>query len=92
MKRKRHSTEQIVGKLRQAEAELANGMGVGEVCKKLEVSEATYHRWAKQYGGLKDSEIKRLRELEKENSRLKKLVADQALDVSILKEVIKGKY
>ena len=92
MKRKRHSTEQIVGKLRQAEAELANGMGVSEVCRKLEVSEATYHRWAKQYGGLKDSEIKRLRELEKENSRLKKLVADQALDVSILKEVIKGKY
>ena len=92
MKRKRHSAEQIIRKLRQAEAELANGMAVSEVCKKLEISEATYHRWCKQYGGLKDSEIKRLKELEKENARLKKLVADQALDMSILKEVLKGKY
>ena len=92
MKRKRHSAEQIIRKLRQAEAELANGMAVSEVCKKLEVSEATYHRWCNQYGGLKDSEIKRLKELEKENTRLRKLVADQALDVSILKEVVKGKY
>lgn len=92
MKRKRHSTEQIIRKLRQAEAELGNGIGVSEVCKKLEISEATYHRWCNQYGGLKDSEIKRLRELEKENTQLKKLVAEQALDVSILKEVLKGKY
>ena len=92
MKRKRHSTEQIIGKLRQAEAEVGNGVAVSEVCRKLEISEATYHRWRNQYGGLKDLEIKRLRELEKQNAQLKKLVAEQALEVSIIKEVLKGKY
>lgn len=92
MKRKRHSTEQIIGKLREAEAAVGNGVVLSEVCKKLEISEATLHRWRAQYGGLKDSEIKRLKALERQNAQLKKLVADQALDLSIVREVLKGKF
>lgn len=83
---KRHSAEQIIAKLREAEAMLAGGASVGQVCQKLEVSEATYCRWRNQYGGMKSSEAKRLKELEQENARLKRLVANQALDMEILKE------
>ena len=87
MPRKRYSTEQIVTKLRQAEVELGRGLRTPQVCKKLGVSEQTYYRWRKEYGGLRLDQAKRLKELERENTRLKKLVADQALDNMILKEV-----
>jgi transposase-like protein len=92
MKRTRHTPEQIIAKLRQADADLANGASVEEVSKKLGVSMQTYFRWRSQYGGLKADEMKRLKELERENSRLKKIVADQALDISMLKEVAKGNF
>ena len=85
MPRKRYSTEQIVTKLRQAEVELGRGLRTPQVCKKLGVSEQTYYRWRKEYGGLRLDQAKRLKELERENTRLKKLVADQALDNMILK-------
>jgi putative transposase len=84
---KRHSPEQIVRKLRDAEARLAGGATVLEVARELGISEATFHRWKNQYGGMSSSEARRLKELEKENARLKKLVAEQALDIDILKEV-----
>jgi transposase-like protein len=92
MKRKRHTSEQIIGKLRQAEADLAAGSPVEQVCRNLEISEATFHRWRKQYGGLKGPEMRRLKELERENARLKKLLADQVLDNALLKETLSGKY
>ena len=92
MPRKRHTPEQIIRKLREAEAELAAGRTIGQICQKLGVTEATFHRWRNQYGGMKANEMKRLKELEVENQRLKKLVADQALDIQILKEVTEGKY
>jgi transposase-like protein len=92
MKRKRHSPEEIIKKLREAATLLAGGQSVEEVCKKLEVSVATYHRWNQEYGGAKEDTVKRLKELEKENVRLKKLVAEQALDMAILKEVAEGKW
>ena len=84
--RKRHGPEQIIAKLREAEALLAGGASVGQVCQKLEVSEQTYSRWRNQYGGMKSSDARRLKELEQENSRLKKAVADLTLDKQILKE------
>jgi transposase-like protein len=90
MRRKRHSPEQIIRKLREAEAELSSGVSIEIVCKKLEISEATYHRWKSEYGGMKGDEVKRLKELEKENDRLKKIVADLELDKLILKEALKG--
>lgn len=83
---KRHSAEQIVAKLREADALLSGGASVGQVCQRLEVSEPTLSRWRNQYGGMKSSEARRLKELEQENARLKRLVADQALDIQILKE------
>ena len=92
MKRTRHSPEQIIAKLREAEAKLASGAGIGQVCQQLGVSEATFHRWRNQYGGMKAGEAKRLKELEQENSRLKKLVADLALDNAMLKELAEGKW
>jgi putative transposase len=92
MKRKRHTPEQIIAKLREAEAGLSAGQTIGQVCQKLGVSEQTFHRWRHQYGGLKANEAKRLKELEQENKRLKKLVAEQALDQAILKEALSGKY
>ena len=88
--RKRHTAEQVIGKLRQAEAELAAGQSVAQVCQKLGVSEATFHRWQARYGGLKASEAKRLRELEAENARLKKLVAELLLDKEMLREAARG--
>ena len=92
MKRKRHSPEQIVGKLREADAILATGATIAQVCQKLEIGEATFHRWREQYGGMKASEAKRLKELELENARLKKLVADLALDNAMLKEIAQGNF
>ncbi len=92
MKRKKHTPDQIIRKLREAEALLSEGKGLGEVCQRLAVSEATFHRWRNQYGGMKGAEAKRLKELETENGRLKKLVADLALDKQILEEALKGKW
>ena len=89
---KRHSPEQIVRKLRQAEARLAAGASIPEAARELSISEATFHRWRNQYGGMSSQEAKRLKELEKENARLKKLVAEQALDIDILKEVSQGNF
>lgn len=89
-KRKRHSPEQIIKKLRDADALLAAGKSVGEVLQTLEVSEATLSRWRSQYGGMKSEEAKRLKMLEEENNRLKKIVGDQALDIQMLKEITKG--
>ena len=86
MKRTRHSAEQIVTKLREAEAMLAAGRTIAQVVQALGVSEQTFHRWRNQYGGMKEGEARRLKELEVENTRLKRLVADQALDMAILKE------
>ena len=90
MKRRRHTPEQVIRKLREAERLLGQGKEVGEVCRHLEVSEATYHRWQRQFGGMKADDVKRLRELERENTRLKAIVADQALENRALKEVVKG--
>ena len=84
--KKRHSAEQIVGKLREADIELGKGLKVPEVCRQLGISEQTYYRWRTKYGGMDPLMAKQMKELEKENSRLKKLVADQALDMLILKE------
>ena len=91
-KRKRYSVEQIVRKLREAEVEISRGQTVGQVCRKLGVSENTYYRWRKEYGGLKLDQAKRLKELEQENTRLKRIVADQQIDISILKEVADPKF
>lgn len=90
MKRKRHSPEQIVRKLREAEADLAAGKAVAEVCKQLGVTATTYYRWQQLYGGVQGQELKRLRALEKENVRLKKAVAELALDKQILQEALRG--
>ena len=92
MKRKRHTPDEVIRKLRDADAQLAGGATVAEVAKKLGVSENTFHRWRAQYGGMRAPETKRLRELEKENARLKRIVADQAVDISILREVAKGNF
>jgi putative transposase len=92
MRGKRHTPEQVIGLLRQAEVDLGGGMTVGQVCQKLAVSEQTFHRWRNQYGGMKADEMKRLRELEAENTRLKKIVAEQALGIQMLKEVARGNF
>jgi transposase-like protein len=92
MKRKRHTPEQIIQKLRDAELMLGRGLSVAQVVKKLGTSEQTFYRWRQQYGAMKSEELKRLRELEAENARLKKLVADQALDIQMLKEIAEGKF
>lgn len=89
MKRKKHSPEQIIRKLRQAEAMQADGKSVGEICQALEVSEQTFHRWRNQYGGMKAEDAKRLKELELQNARLKKAVAELTLDKQILEEALK---
>jgi putative transposase len=84
--KKRHTAEQIVAKLREAEVELARGLNVPEVVRKLGITEQTYYRWRKEYGGLRTDQARRFKELERENVRLKNLVAEQALDNAILKE------
>jgi putative transposase len=90
--RTRHTPEQIIPKLRQAEVDLGQGMSIAQVCQKLAVSENTFHRWRAQYGGMKADEAKRLKELEAENARLKRLVADLALDKQMLQEVAQKKW
>ena len=92
MPKKRYSPEQIIAKLREAEVELAKGQKTGAVCRKLAISEQTYYRWRREYGGLRMDQVKRLKQLERENTRLKKVVADQALDIAILKEVSEGNF
>jgi putative transposase len=92
MGRKHHTPEQIIRMLREAEVELARGQTTPEVCRKLGIAEPTYYRWRREYGGLRLDQAKRLKELEKENARLKKLVAEQALDNAILKEVASGNF
>lgn len=89
MKRKRHTPEQIIRKLRQAESMQSEGKTIGVVCQALEVSEQTFHRWRNQYGGMKVEDAKRLKELEQQNARLKKAVADLTLDKQILEEAMK---
>lgn len=90
MKQKRHSVDQIIPKLRQADVELGKGKKVPEICKVLGITEQTYYRWRQKYGGMQPSMTKELRALQKENARLKNLVAEQALDMEILKEAARG--
>ncbi len=92
MKRRKHTPDQVVRKLREADRLLAGGKDVSEVSKQLEISEQTYHRWRKQYGGLKADDAKRLKELAKENTRLKRIVADKELEIDALREVAKGNF
>ena len=89
---KRHSPEQIVRKLRDAEERMAGGATVRELARELGISQATFHRWRNRHGGMSSQEAKRLKELEKENARLKRLIADQALDIDILKEVSRKNF
>lgn len=90
MPRIRYTPEQIINKLREAEVELSHGKTVGLVCKKLGITDQTYYRWRKEYGGVRVDQAKRLKELERENARLKKLVADLSLDNDILREAASG--
>ena len=92
MARKRFTAEQIISKLREAEVALAQGQNVGQVCKRIGVSEQTYYRWRKEYGGLRLDQAKRLKALEKENARLKKVVANLTLDNDILREAASGNF
>lgn len=92
MKRRRHTPEQIIRKLREAERMLGEGKQVPEVAKALEVSEQTFHRWRNTYGGMKAEDVKRLKELEKENGELKQIVADKELDIRAYKEIARGNF
>jgi transposase-like protein len=92
MRKKGFTTEQIIKKLREAEVLLSKGETVAQVIRKLGVSDVTYYRWRKEYGGMQIDQAKRMKELEQENSRLKKIVADLSLDNAILKEVNKGNF
>ena len=92
VKRRKHTPDQIVRKLREADRLLATGNDIPEVAKQLEISEQTYHRWRKQYGGLKADDAKRLKELGKENTRLKRIVADKELEIDALKEITRGNF
>lgn len=90
MAKKRYSMEQIIDKLREAEVLQAKGVATAEVCRKLEITEQTYYRWRKEYGGLRVEQVKRLKQLEQENARLKRVIADQVLDMAILREAARG--
>ena len=92
MAKRKHTTEQIIRKLREAEVELAKGQSTKLACKKLGVTEQTYYRWRKEYGGLRMDQARRFKQLEKENGRLKKLLAEMAIDNAILKEVAEGNF
>ena len=92
MKRRRHTPEQVIRKLREADRLLAEGKDVAEVARHLEISEPTYHRWRDQFGGMKADDAKRLKELERENARLKKIVADKEIELDVLREVAKGNF
>ena len=91
-KRRRHTPEQIIRKLAEGNKLLAGGQDLEDVCRHLEIAESTWHRWLAQYGGMKANDAKRLKELEGENVRLKKLVANQALDIDMLKEIAEGNF
>ncbi len=92
MKRRRHTPEQVIRKLAEADKLLGEGKTIEEVCRSLEITDSTFHRWRNQFGGMKADEAKRLKELEKENARLKRIVADQALDIDMLREVNRGNF
>src|SRR3954468_9379385 len=92
VKKRRHAPEQVIRKLREADRMLGEGKSIAEVAKVLEVSEPTYHRWRNEYGGKKTDDAKRLKELERENAQLKRIVADQALREQALKELAKGNF
>jgi transposase-like protein len=92
MAKKRYKAEEIILKLREAEIEQSRGMDLAAACRKIGVTEQTYYRWRKEYGGLRVDQVKRLKDLEKENQRLKRVIADQALDKAILKEALEGNY
>jgi putative transposase len=92
MARKRYTTEQIIGMLREAEVKLSQGEAVGVICRGLGISEQSYYRWRRDYGGLKLDQAKKLKDLERENERLKKAVSELTLDRLILKEALDGKY
>ena len=92
MARRMYTPEQIIGKLREAELEINKGKTVAQACRKIAVTEQTYYRWRKEYGGLKPDQVRKLKELEKENTRLKRLVADLSLDNQILKEAARGNF
>jgi putative transposase len=92
MASKRFQAEQIIGKLREAEVEISKGQTIGQIVKKLGITEQTYYRWRKEYGGSRTDQAKRLKELEKENARLKKVVANQALDMEVLREAASGNF
>jgi transposase len=92
MPAKRFSVEQIIAKLREAEKLQAEGLTIPQTCKKLQISDQTFYRWRVRYGALKEDEAQRLKALEQENSRLKRIVAEQALDISMLKDVARGKF
>jgi len=92
MKRTRHTPEQVIRKLREADRMLAEQRSIAEIAKELGVSENTYHRWRNQYGGMKADDVKRLKELERENQRLKRIVANQALDIDGLREIARGNF
>jgi putative transposase len=92
MKRKYHTPEQIVKKLQEADAALTSGSVVDDICRQAGISNATYYKWRKQYGQMQLSQVKQLKSLEKENARLKKLVADLSLDKAILQEALRGNY
>jgi transposase-like protein len=92
MPRRRHTSEQIIHLLREAEVLQSQGVSISELSKKLGITDQTYYRWRKEYGGLRVDQAKRLKELEKENSRLKRVVGEQALDIAILKEAASGNF
>jgi putative transposase len=92
MKRRRHTPEQIVRKLRAAEAMLGEGKAIPEVARELEVSENTFHRWRAEYGGIKADDVKRLKELERENAQLKRIVANKEIEIDALREVSRGNW
>ena len=92
MKQKRHSPEQVIRKLAEGEKLLNRGDDIAEVCRQLEITESTWHRWRNQYGGMKANDAKRLKELEKENGQLKRIVANQALDIDMLRHIAEGKF
>jgi len=92
MKQRRHTPDQVIRKLREADAMLAQGADIAGICRHLEVSEQTYHRWRNQYGGMKADDAKRLKELERENRRLKEIVADKELNIRALEEVARGNF
>jgi transposase-like protein len=92
MGKKRFTAEQIISKLREAEVLQSSGLSIVEICRQLGIKEQTYYKWRKEYGGMRVDQAKRLKEVEQENSRLKKLVADLSLDNAILKETIRGNY